>query len=141
MLKNDTANIDTLKTYAINFLILKESVENSMHVGPHGPELGDCENITETYVPKVKKSKIKIPSPEYIIYHDHDLDAAAKAGKIAPDLRQRLVRATISNMMAMAYGSPFNRLPTNPELNEMAKSLVITYPCLKDKDTGHVSLL
>ena len=52
VLKNDTANIDTPKTYAINFLILKESVENSVHVGLHGPELGDCENITETYVPK-----------------------------------------------------------------------------------------
>ncbi len=69
------------------------------------------------------------------------VDTASKAGTIAPDLRQRLVRATISNMMATAYGPPFNRLPSNQEMNEMAKSLVITYSCLKDNDTGHVSTL
>lgn len=125
---------------AINFVISKESKENLTCLGHSAAQSDDCEPSIETYVPEVKKRKVHLLSPEYVVYKDHDLDTAAKAGKIAPDLRQRLVRATISNMMATAYAAPYNRLPTNQEINEMAKSLIITYPCLRDNDTGHVSI-
>ena len=36
--------------------------------------------------------------------------------------------------------APFNRLPNPLEIEEMVKYLVITYPCLRDAETGHVSI-
>ena len=39
----------------------------------------------------------------------------------------------------VASCASFNRLPYVSEIEEMAKSLVITYPCLRDAETGHVS--
>ena len=43
-------------------------------------------------------------------------------------------------MTSAASHHPFNRLPTTSELEEMAKSVVISYPCLRDAETGHVSI-
>ena len=43
------------------------------------------------------------------------------------------------NMIASC--ASFNRLPYVSEIEEMAKSLVITYPCLRDAETGHVSIV
>ena len=56
------------------------------------------------------------------------------------ELRHRLIRGTIHNMISVAYSAPFNRMPTTNELQEMAKSLIIVYPPLRDPVTGHVSL-
>ena len=83
--------------------------------------------------------KMQLKSPEYTIYRDADIVVAAKSRSMPSELRHRLIRATISNMQAMAFSHPFNRKPTNAEVNEMAKSLTITYPCLNDPETGHVS--
>ena len=44
-------------------------------------------------------------------------------------------------MVSAASNPPFNRFPTQSEIEEMSKSLIITYPCLKDGETGHVSRL
>ncbi|CAB4023483.1 Hypothetical predicted protein [Paramuricea clavata] len=67
---------------------------------------------------------------------DRDIVAAAESGSIPQELRHRLVRATISNMAAVAFSNPFNRLPSNSEIKEMAKSLLLTYPCLSDSEIG-----
>ncbi len=82
--------------------------------------------------------KVVLQIPEYTVYKDNDLDVAASSGDIPNELRHRLIRATVSNMQAAAYSPPFSRRPNNAELKEMAKSLCLTYPCLADKDAGHV---
>ena len=56
--------------------------------------------------------------------------AASKSGQISVELKHRLIRGT---------DPTFCRYPTTQELEEMAKSLVIVYPCLKDVETIHVS--
>ena len=50
-----------------------------------------------------------------------------------------MVRYTVSNMCTQAYQKPFNRRPTNPEVEEMAKSLTLVYPSIKDVISSHVS--
>ena len=83
--------------------------------------------------------KLRLNSPEYTIYQDRDIVAAAESGSIPQELRHRLIRATISNMTAVAFSNLFNRLPSNSEVKEMAKSLLLTYPCLSDSEIGEVS--
>ena len=55
------------------------------------------------------------------------------------ELRHRLIRGTIHNMISIAFNAPFNRTPTTNEVLEMAKSLIIACPTLHDAATGHVS--
>ena len=81
-----------------------------------------------------------IKNPAYSIYTDADVQASENAGKMSGDIRNRLVRGTIHSMVCAASNPPFNRLPTHSELEEMSKSLVIKYTCLRDSETGHVSI-
>ena len=60
---------------------------------------------------------------------------------MSKEIRNRLVRGTIHNMVTVASSSPFDRFPTHSELEEMSKSLVIRYTCLRDSETGHVSII
>ena len=69
-------------------------------------------------------SKLLLQAPDYMVYKDNDLDVAASSGVIPSELRHRLIRATVRNMQATAYSPPFNRRPSNVELNEMAKHCV-----------------
>ena len=73
------------------------------------------------------------------MYQDEVISNAAKLGKIPVELYHRLIRGTVHCMNAISSAPPFNRYPTSAELQEMAKSLVIEYPCINDKETGHVS--
>ena len=58
---------------------------------------------------------------------------------MSKELRHRLIRCTMSNMVAAAFLPPFNRRPYNNEILEMAKSLLLKYPCLKDDNDSPVS--
>lgn len=83
--------------------------------------------------------RVKVEHPEYSVYVDSELRAIAKSGKMSTALKQRLIRSTIVNMTAAAASEPFCRYPLTAEIEEMAKSLIVVYPCLKDPETGHVS--
>lgn len=74
----------------------------------------------------------------YTIYSDEDLLKAAKEGHVPSELYHRMIRGTIHCMMATAMLPPFQRCPSTLELEEMAKSLILQYPCIKDKETNHV---
>ncbi|XP_071949134.1 uncharacterized protein [Antedon mediterranea] len=76
-------------------------------------------------------------SPKYTVYQDKDVSNASNSGQIPSELRHRIIRGTVNNMISIAHNSPWNRLPTNDEIMEMAKSVVITYPSLKDQETKH----
>ena len=60
-------------------------------------------------------------------------------GDIPKELQDRLIRATVSNMVSTAYMTPFNRKPTKGKFMEMAKSLTVVYPCLSDPVNKHIS--
>lgn len=90
--------------------------------------------------PKPSKS-IKVEHPAYSVYVDSEVRAASKAGTMSKELKCRLVRATIHNMISAAAHPPFSRYPLTIEIEEMAKSLIIAYPCLRDVETGHVSII
>ena len=59
---------------------------------------------------------------------------------IPAEIYHGFVRAQISIMVAQSSQEPFSRYPTNLEMEEMAKSIVIRYPAMKDSKTNHVSL-
>ena len=81
-----------------------------------------------------------LQTPKYLMYQDSEIINAAKTGKIPNELYHRLIRGTIHCMNAISSAPPFGRYPSSGELEEMAKSLVLEYPCIKDKETGHVSV-
>jgi len=85
----------------------------------------------------VKTCQLK--GPEYILYKDEAFTAAEKTGTVLPELYHRLIRVTLHCITSISCNPPFNRYPTTNELEEMAKSLVLEYPNLKDPDTNHVS--
>ena len=95
-------------------------------------------NVIESTPKPAKLKAIKVEHPEYSVYVDAEICAASKSGKMSNELKCRQVRATIHNMMSAAAHPPFSRYPLTMELEEMAKSLTIAYPCLRDPDTGHV---
>ena len=90
-------------------------------------------------IPTTKRStnKLQLEHPEYTIYADAEIISGSKAGSISTEVRHRLIRGTMHNMIASC--ASFNRSPYVSEIEEMAKFLVITYPCLRDSETGHVS--
>jgi hypothetical protein len=91
--------------------------------------------------PSVLIEPVSMKRPAYTIYSDADVLCSSKNGAMSSDIRNRLVRGTIHNMVSAASSPPFNRFPTQSEIEEMSKSLTITYPCLRDGETGHVSRL
>ena len=98
----------------------------------------DDDDVIATSTPKRRKMKLEHPS--YTVYADTEILAGSKSNNISNEARNRLIRGTIHNMTSLAASHPFCRLPTAFELEEMAKSIVVMYPCLKDADTGHVSI-
>ena len=123
-------------------------LSRSFNSNTASPRYAETLRVTPPITPSGKSSpssqscttnKLRLNSPEYTIYQDKDLVAAAESGSIPQELRHRLIRATISNMTAVAFSHPFNRLPSNSEIQEMAKSLLLTYPSLSDSETGDVS--
>lgn len=90
-------------------------------------------------IPSTSAAILHVKSPVYTIYRDRRVDLASKDGSLPEHLVHDIVRATVSNMVSVALSEPWNRLPTSMELKEMAKSLIVTYPLLRDPVSGHVS--
>ena len=82
----------------------------------------------------IKTSQLQ--TPKYILYQDEEIVSVANAGKLSMELYHRLIRGTIHCMNAISSAPPFQRYPTSAELEEMAKSLIVEYPHLKDEETG-----
>ena len=70
---------------------------------------------------------------------DPEISAAAKLGSMSKELKSRLVRATIHNMISTAASPTFSRYPLTAEIEEMAKSLTTSYSCLRDLESAHVN--
>ena len=82
-----------------------------------------------------------LTSPRYQIYKDKSLEEEEKSiAGITKITRDRLVRATVTNMCAVAYLPPISHRPSNPELEEMAKLSIQTYKSLMDDDGSLVRI-
>ena len=80
-------------------------------------------------------------APQYVLYSDPAIQDAASNGELNKSMRERLIRGTINNMVSTSSSLPSSRFPKSTELEEMAKSLIVAYPCLRDAETDHVSVL
>ena len=89
---------------------------------------------------KDEQTFCEIKSLTYTIYKDADVELSAKNGNMPKELQGCLIRATVSNMVSLAYLPPFNRKPTKEGFLEMAKCLVHVFPCLNDSEKKHVSI-
>eukprot|EP00112_Aurelia_sp_Birch-Aquarium-sp1_P023159 Seg679.17 transcript_id=Seg679.17/GoldUCD/mRNA.D3Y31 product="hypothetical protein" protein_id=Seg679.17/GoldUCD/D3Y31 len=99
------------------------------------------EKLQQTPLPQTsstpKSRQLSVANPVYTIYSDVEALSGAGAGTMTAETRHRLVRGTIHIMVSAASQPPFNRLPSTVELEEMSKSLILTYPCLRDPEAGH----
>lgn len=90
---------------------------------------------------------LKFSSMEYVIYTDSELEQVRclyfekqRLGKeqevtLSRDLFCRIIRNTMTNMVAIARASEEPRYPIKHEVVSMAKRLVVYYPMIKDKST------
>lgn len=101
------------------------------------------EKLQQTPLPQTsstpKSRQLSVANPVYTIYSDVEALSGAGAGTMTAETRHRLVQGTIHMMVSAASQPPFNRLPSTVELEEMSKLLILTYPCLRDPEAGHVS--
>ena len=120
-----------VKKRPIDAVVIDEIASNDQ---PSTSKKEECQGTKTPVVSQVR-------SPQYKLYQDSDIDTAAKSGSIPVELRHRIIRGTIHNMISTALNSLWNRLPTTNEVMEMAKSLVIAYPLLSDPVTQLIKLI
>ncbi|CAL9689334.1 unnamed protein product [Knipowitschia caucasica] len=134
----DTSGIDSPPTP----LLSSSSDSNICSPTPFNspkPKHKDCSGATK---------KVRLISPEYVIYTDTELELARsayfekqRAGQdndytMPKDLRCRLIRNTVTSMIAIKRASEDDfKYPGPRELTAMAKRLVEYYPMLRDKST------
>ncbi|XP_067095332.1 uncharacterized protein [Osmerus mordax] len=109
------------------------------------PQTSTPMNFTAEYTTPGKI--IKISFPEYVLYSDSELEHVrqhyfelSKTGEeyncqMSKDLRCRLIRNTITSMIAIlrAKEDGESQYPSQPEMTAMAKRIVLYYPMLQDK--------
>jgi len=69
----------------------------------------------------------------YTLYTDGHFKKALDDGDIPPEIYQKFIRDTVTCMYALSSQQPFNRWPAGKELEEMAKSICLEYPQLKNQ--------
>ncbi|XP_062409433.1 uncharacterized protein LOC134100324 isoform X1 [Sardina pilchardus] len=93
---------------------------------------------------------LKFSSMQYVIFTDSELEQVRRSyfekqrlGKeqevtLSKELYCRLVRNTMTNMIAIACASQDSRYPTKHKVTSMAKRLVEYYPMIKDNSSDSV---
>ncbi|KAI4886931.1 hypothetical protein NFI96_030450 [Prochilodus magdalenae] len=103
---------------------------------------------TSTPVHEITAKTVKLPDPpEYVVYTDSELDMVRsqyfdllrngkeKVCKMSKELSCRLIRNTITSMVAILRASPLGkeeRYPSKHELRAMSQKIVDYYPMLRD---------
>lgn len=113
--------------------------------------MSQCQPQTSTPISYTADKKMKMPDPpEYVVYTDSELDmvrsqyfALLHSGKekdcrMSKELCCRLVRNTVTSMVAILRASPMGKEVTYPsklEMRAMSQKIVDYYPMLRDADT------
>ncbi|XP_066931758.1 serine-rich adhesin for platelets-like [Clytia hemisphaerica] len=86
-------------------------------------------------------SFLVIQPPRFVIYKDVELTNTENAGGLNKSQSERLIRTTVTTMQAELTRSHRLRTPSEEELTEMAKALVIQYPSMRDDLQSHETCL
>lgn len=112
---------------------------------------------SSTSISSEKTMKMPDP-PEYVVYTDSELDMVRsqyfaslwkgqeKNFKMSKELCCRLVRSTVTSMVAILRASPMGKeakYPSKLEMRAMSWKIVDYYPMLRDADTNvpYVSII
>ncbi|XP_026114057.1 uncharacterized protein LOC113109002 isoform X2 [Carassius auratus] len=138
-----------LRRKAIWLIVHKEEQEHTIPVEPQGSSADDEHNGSPKRDDPSTSKFLKLPSPEYVLFTDSELQHVRRAyfeqqrlGKegevtLSKELFCRLIRNTMTNMISIARASSDDyKYPTKHEVIAMAKRLVEYYPMIKDKSTG-----
>lgn len=124
---------------------------------PSTTSASPCQLKTSTPTSDEKKMKMPDP-PEYVVYTDSELDlvraqyfALLRSGKergfkMSKELCCRLIRNTITSMVAILRASPMGKeasYPSKLEMKVMSQKIIEYYPMLRDTDPNmpHVSIV
>lgn len=117
---------------------------------PSTSSMPPCQPEASTPISAEKTMKMPDP-PEYVVYTDAELDmvhsqyfALLRNGKeknynMSKELCCRLVRNTITTMVAILRASPMGkevRYPSKLEMKAMSQKIINYYPMLRDADTN-----
>ncbi|XP_063061676.1 uncharacterized protein LOC134454542 isoform X1 [Engraulis encrasicolus] len=115
---------------------------------PSTTSASPCQLKTSTPTSDEKKMKMPDP-PEYVVYTDSELDlvraqyfALLRSGKergfkMSKELCCRLIRNTITSMVAILRASPMGKeasYPSKLEMKVMSQKIIEYYPMLRDTD-------
>lgn len=117
---------------------------------PSTSSMPPCQPQASTPISAEKTMKMPDP-PEYVVYTDSELDMVRsqyfsllrngkeKGYKMSKELCCRLVRNTVTSMIAILRASPMGkeaRHPSKLEIRAMSQKIVDYYPMLRDADTN-----
>ncbi|CAG6022017.1 unnamed protein product [Menidia menidia] len=127
---------------------ISENCENTTDQYASNCAMPPCQPETSTPISADKKMKMPDP-PEYFVYTDSELDMVRsryfallckgkeKNDKMSKELCCRLVRNTITSMVAILRASPMGkevRYPSKLEMRAMSQKIIDYYPMLRDDD-------
>ncbi|XP_077939168.1 uncharacterized protein LOC144411419 isoform X2 [Gasterosteus aculeatus] len=122
--------------------------ENTTDQDANNCAMPPCQPQTSTPISAEKKMKMPDP-PEYVVYTDSELDMVRsqyfallcngkeKNYKLSKELCCRLVRNTITSMVAILRASPMGKevsYPSKLEIRAMSQKIIDYYPMLRDDD-------
>ncbi|XP_035985581.1 uncharacterized protein LOC118559015 [Fundulus heteroclitus] len=128
--------------------VISENFENTTDQDANNCAMPPCQPQTSTPISAEKKMKMPDP-PEYVVYTDSELDMVRSQyfallcnGKeknytMSKELCCRLIRNTITSMVAILRASPMGkevRYPSKLEMRAMSQKIVDYYPMLRDDD-------
>ncbi|KAK7127285.1 hypothetical protein R3I94_018472 [Phoxinus phoxinus] len=138
-----------LRRKAIWLMAHKEEQGHTIPVEAQGSSADDEHNESSKRDDPSTSKFLKLPSPEYVLFTDSELQHVRRAyfekqrlgneGEVtlSKELFCRLIRNTMTNMISIARASSDDyKYPTKHEVLAMAKRLVEYYPMIKDKSTG-----
>ncbi|XP_041964251.1 uncharacterized protein LOC121721413 isoform X2 [Alosa sapidissima] len=127
---------------------ISENCENTTDQDANSCAMPPCQPQTSTPISSEKKMKMPDP-PEYVVYTDSELDMVRSQYfallcngkennyKMSKELCCRLVRNTITSMVAILRASPMVkevRYPSKLEMRAMSQKIIDYYPMLRDDD-------
>ena len=90
----------------------------------------------ESHLALLAQKTLKIETPTFTLYSDKEMEGFSDGSQMGRDVRCKLIRCSVDNMITVCHNLQIPRRPNINELKEMAIKLVNLYPgiCQRQND-------
>ena len=82
----------------------------------------------ESHLALLAQKTLKIETPTFTLYNDKEMEGFSDGSQMGRDVRCKLIRCSVDNMITVCHNLQIPRWPNINELKEMAIKLVNLYP-------------